>query len=173
MKKDTNQRKSAGPPAGLPLRSVTIRVEGDQCVSIWACDRETETDEKEMKKVAWRSCCMSTLRARGALASASVDGFHMCATKSEGYQGQPFNCVTATDSSTLSLARCNLTCESDGNVPTVNIARGASGNLNKCCVRDGQFGIAVMSKGKATLEDNDIQMLMRVWLSKAKAARLW
>jgi parallel beta-helix repeat protein len=133
-----------------------ITVEGDQCVSIWACDREAETDEKEMKKVEWRSCDMAALQTTGVLASVSVDGFHMCATKSEGYQGQPCSCVAATESSTLSLARCNLTSESDGFVATVGISGGASGNLNKCCLRDGRFGIAVMSKGKATLEDNDV-----------------
>ena len=55
-------------------------------MSIWRCDRESESNKEEMQKAEWRSRDDDTLFADGS-AAISVNGMHMSATKSEGYLG--------------------------------------------------------------------------------------
>jgi len=64
-----------------------------------------------MQKAEWRSRDVWTLVAHGSAAAVSVNGMHMSATKSEGYDGVGFSCVAAEDGATLSLEGCDLTCE--------------------------------------------------------------
>jgi parallel beta-helix repeat protein len=135
---------------GLGLGKV---VDG-QCVSIWRCDRESESDKKEMAKVEWRSRDEDVLTMAGA--SVSVNGMHMSATKSEGYDGDGFCCVDAYDAATLSLELCDLTCECDYAVVQISDS-GTAATISSCCIHDGKEGGVVICRGaSATLENNNI-----------------
>jgi hypothetical protein len=70
-----------------------LEVDDDgQCVSIWRCDRESESNKKETQKVEWKSRNCYTLELHDN-ASVSVNGVCMVATKSEGFDGVIFCCV--------------------------------------------------------------------------------
>jgi hypothetical protein len=79
-----------------------LKVYDGQCFSIWRCDRESDSDKKEMAKVEWRSRDEEVLLMVGE-STVSVNGLHMSATKSEGYDGDGCMCVLACDGATLSL----------------------------------------------------------------------
>ena len=118
---------------------------GGQCVSIWGCDRECGSKKGEMQRVEWRSRDECTLMVVGD-ASVSLNGMHMSAMKSVGYDGDGFNCVYAHEGATLSLERCDITCED------LNVIEIADENTMGPAV--GCW--SALNKAKATLENNSI-----------------
>jgi parallel beta-helix repeat protein len=134
----------------------SVVVDDGECVSIWGCDRESESNKKEMQKVEWRSRDDDTLVARGSAAAVSVNGVHMSATKSEGYDGGSFGCVTAGGRATLSLEGCDLTCEGDAAVAQFSLPE-TTGVMFGCCIHDGkEGGLFIAERASVTLENNNI-----------------
>jgi parallel beta-helix repeat protein len=132
-----------------------LEVDGGQRVSIWRCDRESESNKKEMAKLEWRSRDEDVL-FMGGWPSVSVNGMRMSAVKSEGYDGGGFNCVFADGGATLSLELCDLTCEYDLAVVEISGA-GSAAILSSCCIHDGKGGGVLICLGaSATFENNNI-----------------
>ena len=132
-----------------------LKVDGGQCVSIWRCDRESESNKKEMAKVEWESRDEDVLIMRGG-STVSVNGMDMSAVKSEGYDGGGFNCVAAHDGAILSLELCDLTCECDLAVVEISNSETAA-TISDCCVHDGESGgVGIYDRASATLENNTI-----------------
>jgi parallel beta-helix repeat protein len=124
----------------------TVVVDGAQRVSIWRCDRESESNKKKMSKVEWRSWDNDTLYCRAAAVSV----------KSEGYGGGGFGCVGGGEGVTLSLEGCDLTCEGDAAV--VQFAQNeTTGVMYGCRIHDGKSGgVGIAVGASATLENNNI-----------------
>jgi parallel beta-helix repeat protein len=134
-----------------------LKVDGGQRVSIWRCDRESESNKKEMAKLEWRSRDEEVLIMVGG-SSVSVNGMHMSALKSEGYDGGRFNCVDADGAATLSLELCDLTCECDYSVVQISDA-GSAVTISGCCIHDGKSnGVAIYKGASVTLENNNIHL---------------
>jgi parallel beta-helix repeat protein len=105
--------------------------------------------------VEWKSRDDYTLYAHGSAAVVSVNGVHMSAVKSEGYDGDEFSCVYAERGATLSLEGCDLTCE--GGAPVAQFAfKETTGVLFGCCIHVGKRGVFVCDGASATLENNTI-----------------
>ena len=138
-----------------------LQVDGGQRVSIWRCDREGESNKKEMQKAEWRSGDGWTLVVNDEATVVSVNGMHMSAVKSEGYDGEGFSCVLAEDEGTLCLEGCDLTCE-DQSVVEFSYA-GTTARMSGCCVHDGkQGGVLIHGGASATLENNNIHSNTKV-----------
>jgi parallel beta-helix repeat protein len=109
-----------------------------------------------MQKAEWRSRDDNTLFANGSAAAVSVNGMHMSATKSEGYDGGAFCCVLAGGGATLSLEGCDLTCQGDTAVAGF-FDTETTGVMFGCCIHDGKgVGVVVVAGASATLENNNI-----------------
>jgi parallel beta-helix repeat protein len=133
-----------------------LEVDDGQRVSIWRCDRESESDKKEMAKVEWRSRDEEVL-AMPSASTVSVNGMHMSAVKSEGYDGDGFNCVDAHAGATLSLELCDLTCECDDYAVVEISNSGTAATISDCCIHDGESGgVHITDGASATLENNNI-----------------
>ena len=125
-----------------------------QRVSIWRCDRESEANKTEMQKLEWRSEDKATLVVSGN-AFINVTGVHMSAKKSHDFVGPGFFCANAQSGATLSLERCDVTCES---LRVVEV-HGAGTNaflVGSCIHSGGQGGVNIHGKAKARLEHNYI-----------------
>ena len=87
---------------------------------------------------------------------SAVNGMHMSAVKSEGYDGVGFCCVAAVNGATLSLEGCDLTCE--GDAPAVQfMGNETTGVMFGCCIHDGKsIGVGIAKGASATLENNDV-----------------
>jgi parallel beta-helix repeat protein len=133
-----------------------VVVDDDECVSIWRCDRESESNKEEMQKVEWRCRDDDTLITYGDAAAVSVNGMHMSVTESEGYDGDGLSCVAAGDGATLSLEGCDLTCESNAAVAQF-LDNETTGVMFGCCIHDGKkAGVLIRDGASATLENNTI-----------------
>jgi parallel beta-helix repeat protein len=85
-----------------------------------------------------------------------MNGMHMSALKSEGYDGDTFSCVLAAGGATLSLEGCDLTCE--GGAPVARFdQKETTGVMFGCRIHDGkECGVGIHGGASATLEDNDV-----------------
>ena len=138
---------------GVYEEMIVVRDAG-QRVSIWRCDRESESNKEEMQKVEWRSRDHDVLYV-DSTACVSVNSVHMSAAKNEGYDGRVFRCVCVLGGATLSLERCDLTCESDAVVQIADA--GTTAVVAGCSIHDGNSdGVLICGKAKATLENNTI-----------------
>jgi parallel beta-helix repeat protein len=134
----------------------SLFVDDDQRVSIWRCDRESESNKKEMQKAEWRSRDDDTLFVHGSATVVSVNGMHMSAVKSEGFDGGAFGCVVVGDGATLSLEGCDLTCEGDAPVAQF-MGNETTGVMFGCCIHDGkEGGLFIAERASVTLENNNI-----------------
>ena len=104
----------------------------------------------------WRSRDDGTLVAFDTTTVLSVNGMHMSAVKSEGYDGGAFCCVTAAGRASLSLEGCDLTCE--GGAPVARFdQKETTGVMFGCRIHDGkECGVGIHGGASAILEDNDV-----------------
>jgi parallel beta-helix repeat protein len=150
----------------------TVVVHGRWCVTIWGCERPVAAPaasafsapnqvaslpdhDDGIQRVCWRTWNEGVLDLYNEGAFVSVFGMHMAALKAEGVECDDFYTVYAGGAATLSLERCDLTCQ---NGDAVYIQRlGTSATVSNCCIHNGnEGGVSICEKGKASLIGNVI-----------------